>query len=228
MGKIIVIEGTDSSGKETQTKLLYERVKKIYDKTIKISFPNYDSPACEPVKMYLAGAFGTDATKVNPYPISTMYAIDRYASFKQDWEKKYTDDYFIITDRYVTSNMIHQASKIKNNKEKEEYLRWLVDLEYNKNKIPEPDIVIFLKMPIDKAKELMENRKNKIDGSEKRDIHEVNEDYLKKSYENATAISKKYNWCEIECVENNKIKSIEKINDEIFFKIKEIIQYNEK
>ena len=85
MGKIIVIEGTDSSGKETQTKLLYERIKKIYDKTIKISFPNYDSPACEPVKMYLAGVFGTDATKVNPYPISTMYAIDRYASFKQDW-----------------------------------------------------------------------------------------------------------------------------------------------
>ena len=113
MGKIIVIEGTDSSGKETQTKLLYERVKKIYDKTIKISFPNYDSPACEPVKMYLAGAFGTDAAKVNPYPISTMYAIDRYASFKQDWEKKYNDDYIIITDRYVTSNMIHQASKIK-------------------------------------------------------------------------------------------------------------------
>ena len=89
-------------------------------------------------------------------------------------------------------------------------------------------MVIFLKMPIDKAKELMENRKNKIDGSEKRDIHEVNEDYLKKSYENATAISKKYNWCEIECVKNNKIKSIERINDEIFSKIKEIIQYNEK
>ena len=173
--------------------------------------------------MYLAGAFGTDATKVNPYPISTMYAIDRYASFKQDWEKKYIDDYIIITDRYVTSNMIHQASKIEDIKEKDEYLRWLIDLEYNKNEIPEPDIVIFLKMPIDKAKELMENRKNKIDGSEKKDIHEVNEDYLKKSYENATTISKKYNWCEIECVENNKIKSIEKINDEIFSKIKEII-----
>ena len=124
MGKIIVIEGTDSSGKETQTKLLYER--KIYDKTIRISFPNYDSPACEPVKMYLAGRFGTDATKVNPYPISTMYAIDRYASFKQDWEKKYIDDYVIITDRYVTSNMIHQASKIKDNEEKDEYLNYFV------------------------------------------------------------------------------------------------------
>lgn len=223
MGKIIVIEGTDSSGKETQTKLLYERIKKINEKTIKISFPNYDSPACEPVKMYLAGAFGTDAVKVNPYPVSTMYAIDRYASYKQDWGKSYEEDYIIVTDRYVTSNMIHQASKIQSEKEKEEYLKWLIDLEYKKNQIPEPDIVIFLKMPIDKAKELMENRNNKIDGSMKKDIHEINEDYLKKSYKNATEISQKFNWYEVECVENNRIKSIEEINDEIFKKIEKLI-----
>ena len=223
MGKIIVIEGTDSSGKETQTKLLYERIKKINEKTIKISFPNYDSPACEPVKMYLAGAFGTDAVKVNPYPVSTMYAIDRYASYKQDWGKSYEEGYIIVTDRYVTSNMIHQASKIQSEEEKEEYLKWLIDLEYKKNQIPEPDIVIFLKMPIDKAKELMANRNNKIDGSMKKDIHEINEDYLKKSYKNATKISQKFNWYEVECVENNRIKSIEEINDEIFKKIEKLI-----
>ena len=220
MGKIIVIEGTDSSGKETQTKLLYERIKKINEKTIKISFPNYDSPACEPVKMYLAGSFGTDAVKVNPYPVSTMYAIDRYASYKQDWGKSYEEGYIIVTDRYVTSNMIHQASKIQSEEEKEEYLKWLIDLEYKKNQIPEPDIVIFLKMPIDKAKELMANRNNKIDGSMKKDIHE---DYLKKSYKNATKISQKFNWYEVECVENNRIKSIEEINDEIFKKIEKLI-----
>lgn len=223
MGKIIVIEGTDSSGKETQTKLLYERIKKVNEKTIKISFPNYDSPACEPVKMYLAGSFGTDAVKVNPYPVSTMYAIDRYASYKQDWGKSYEEGYIIVTDRYVTSNMIHQASKIQSEEEKEEYLKWLIDLEYKKNQIPEPDIVIFLKMPIDKAKELMENRNNKIDGSMKKDIHEINEDYLKKSYKNATEISQKFNWYEVECVENNRIKSIEEINDEIFKKIEKLI-----
>ena len=223
MGKIIVIEGTDSSGKETQTKLLYERIKKINEKTIKISFPNYDSPACEPVKMYLAGSFGTDAVKVNPYPVSTMYAIDRYASYKQDWGKSYEEGYIIVTDRYVTSNMIHQASKIQSEEEKEEYLKWLIDLEYKKNQIPEPEIVIFLKMPIDKAKELMENRNNKIDGSMKKDIHEINEDYLKKSYKNATEISQKFNWYEVECVENNRIKSIEEINDEIFKKIEKLI-----
>lgn len=224
MGKIIVIEGTDSSGKETQTKLLYERIKKIYDKTIKISFPNYESPACEPVKMYLAGKFGKDATKINPYPVSTMYAIDRYASFKQNWEKFYRDNYIIITDRYVTSNMIHQASKIEDKNKKEEYLKWLEDLEYEKIQIPKPDEIIFLKMPIEKAKILMEERKNKITGEEKKDIHELNEEYLKKSYDNACSISKKYSWTEIECVEENKIKTVEQINNEIFEKIKKFMR----
>ncbi|WP_022819815.1 dTMP kinase [Fusobacterium russii] len=224
MGKIIVIEGTDSSGKETQTKLLYERIKKLYNRTIKISFPNYKSPACEPVKMYLAGEFGKDATKINPYPVSTMYAIDRYASFKQNWEKFYRDNYIIITDRYVTSNMIHQASKIEDRDKKEEYLKWLEDLEYEKIEIPRPDEVIFLKMPIDKAKILMEERKNKITGEEKKDIHELNEEYLKKSYDNACLISKKYSWTEIECVENSKIKTIEQINNEIFEKVKRFIE----
>lgn len=224
MGKIIVIEGTDSSGKETQTKLLYERIKKLYNRTIKISFPNYESPACEPVKMYLAGEFGKDATKINPYPISTMYAIDRYASFKQNWEKFYRDNYIIITDRYVTSNMIHQASKIEDRDKKEEYLKWLEDLEYEKIEIPRPDEVIFLKMPIEKAKILMEERKNKITGEEKKDIHELNEEYLKKSYDNACLISKKYSWTEIECVENSKIKTIEQINNEIFEKVKRFIE----
>ncbi len=221
MGKIIVIDGTDSSGKETQTKLLFERIKKEYPKTIKISFPNYESPACEPVKMYLAGKFGEDATKINPYAVSTMYAIDRYASFKETWEKYYNEDYIIITDRYVSSNMIHQASKIENETQKNNYLEWLEDLEYNKMQIPREDIVLFLKMPIEKANELMAERKNKITGENEKDIHEKNKNYLKKSYENACFVSKKYSWEEVECVENDIIKSIEKINDEMFFKVKE-------
>lgn len=224
MGKIIVIEGTDSSGKETQTKLLYERVKEKYKKTIKISFPNYESPACEPVKMYLAGEFGDNASKINPYPVSTMYAIDRYASFKKNWEKYYNDDYIIITDRYTTSNMIHQASKIEDENEKNSYLKWLEELEYEKMEIPKPDKVIFLKMPIEQAKILMLQRKNKITGEEKKDIHELNEEYLKKSYDNACEISKKYSWIEIECVKEKEIKKIEEINDEIFSLIEEIFE----
>ena len=189
MGKLIVIEGTDSSGKETQTKKLYERLANEVEKVRKISFPNYESPACEPVKMYLAGAFGDNALNVNPYPVSTMFAIDRYASYKMDWESFYNAGGIIVTDRYTTSNMVHQASKIENIDEKSKYLGWLEDLEYNKMGIPKPDLVIFLNMPTEMAVKLMEARKNKITGEEKKDIHEKDTSYLKKSYDNACDLS---------------------------------------
>ena len=215
-GRLIVIEGTDSSGKETQTAMLFERLSEKISNIRKISFPNYESPACAPVKMYLAGEFGTDAEKVNPYPASTMYAIDRYASYKTDWGKFYNDGGIIITDRYTTSNMVHQASKIDNSQEKEMYLSWLEDLEYSKMGIPRPDLVIFLNMPTETAQRLMAERKNKITGEDKKDIHEKNIEYLKKSHENACEISKKYSWKEIKCVENDRLKTIEEISNEVF------------
>lgn len=222
-GKLIVIEGTDSSGKETQTALLFEKLSEVVKNIRKISFPNYESPACEPVKMYLAGEFGTDAEKVNPYPASTMYAIDRYASYKKDWGKFYNEGGIIVTDRYTTSNMVHQASKIQNKEEKQEYLSWLEDLEYNKMEIPRPDLVIFLNMPTETAQKLMAERKNKITGEAKKDIHEKNVEYLKKSHENACEISKKYLWAEIKCVENDKLKTIEEISDEVFQLVTKIL-----
>lgn len=223
MGKLIVIEGTDSSGKETQTKKLYVRLANEIEKVRKISFPNYESPACEPVKMYLAGAFGDNALNVNPYPVSTMFAIDRYASYKMDWESFYNAGGIIVTDRYTTSNMVHQASKIENIDEKSKYLGWLEDLEYNKMGIPKPDLVIFLNMPTEMAVKLMEARKNKITGEKKKDIHEKDTSYLKKSYDNACDIAKKYNWQEIKCVENKRLKTIEEIGEEIYTLVKEIL-----
>lgn len=223
MGKLIVIEGTDSSGKETQTKKLHERLANEVEKVRKISFPNYESPACEPVKMYLAGAFGDNALNINPYPVSTMFAIDRYASYKMDWESFYNAGGIIVTDRYTTSNMVHQASKIENIDEKSKYLGWLEDLEYNKMGIPKPDLVIFLNMPTEMAVKLMEARKNKITGEEKKDIHEKDTSYLKKSYDNACDIAKKYNWQEIKCVENKRLKTIEEIGEEIYTLVKEIL-----
>ncbi|MEG0068769.1 dTMP kinase [Cetobacterium sp.] len=225
-GKLIVIEGTDSSGKETQTKILFEKLnenKEIVKKIRKISFPNYESPACEPVKMYLAGEFGTDAEKVNPYPVSTMYAIDRYASYKKDWGKFYNEGGVIVTDRYTTSNMVHQASKIDDSKQKEDYLNWLEDLEYEKMEIPRPDLIIFLNMPTEMAEELMAKRKNKITGEDKKDIHEKNGEYLRKSHRNACEISDKYSWSEVKCVENGRLKSIEEISEEVYALVTEIL-----
>ena len=223
MGKLIVIEGTDSSGKETQTKRLFEKLEEKGLKVKKISFPNYDSPACEPVKMYLSGAFGEDAMKVNPYPVSTMYAIDRYASFKIDWEKFYNEDGIIVTDRYVTSNMVHQASKIKDLDEKKQYLNWLEDLEYEKMGIPRPDLVIFLNMPTEMAVKLMAERKNKITGEEKKDIHERDKEYLKESHANACKIANTYNWKEIKCSDGERIKTIEEIGEEVFSLVEEVV-----
>lgn len=223
MGKLIVIEGTDSSGKETQTKRLFEKLEEKGLKVKKISFPNYDSPACEPVKMYLAGAFGEDAMKVNPYPVSTMYAIDRYASFKTDWEKFYNEDGIIVTDRYVTSNMVHQASKIRDLDEKKKYLNWLEDLEYEKMGIPRPDLVIFLNMPTEMAVKLMAERKNKITGEEKKDIHERDKEYLKESHANACKIANIYNWKEIKCNDGERIKTIEEIGEEVFSLVEEVV-----
>lgn len=223
MGKLIVIEGTDSSGKETQTKKLYERIKENRENVIKISFPNYESPACEPVKMYLAGEFGDKAQEINPYPVSTMYAIDRYASYKKDWGKVYNSDGIIVTDRYTTSNMVHQASKLEDEEEKKSYLEWLCDLEYNKMELPKPDVVIFLNMPSEMAKKLMAERKNKITGEKEKDIHEKDYEYLKKSYENACFIAKQERWVEIECVKDGKLKSIEEIGKEIYRIVEKVI-----
>ena len=223
MGKLIVIEGTDSSGKETQTKRLFEKLEEKGLKVKKISFPNYDSPACEPVKMYLSGAFGEDAMKVNPYPVSTMYAIDRYASFKIDWEKFYNEDGIIVTDRYVTSNMVHQASKIRDLDEKKKYLNWLEDLEYEKMGIPCPDLVIFLNMPTEMAVRLMAERKNKITGEEKKDIHERDKEYLKESHANACKIANIYNWKEIKCNDGERIKTIKEIGEEVFSLVEEVV-----
>ncbi|MGL6064824.1 MAG: dTMP kinase [Fusobacteriaceae bacterium] len=223
MGKIIVIEGTDSSGKETQSEILEKNLKLLGINVKKISFPNYKSPACEPVKMYLAGEFGTDPGKINPYPISMMYAIDRYASFKQDWGKFYDEGGVIVTDRYTTSNMVHQASKIEDKNEKIKYLNWLEDLEYNKIAIPKPDMVIFLNMPTEFAEKLMLTRKNKITGENKKDIHEQDLLYLKKSHKNACEIAKRQGWQEILCVNGEKIKTIDEISEEILSLIKELV-----
>lgn len=223
MGKLIVIEGTDSSGKETQTKLLFERLQSRFENVRKLSFPNYESPACEPVKMYLAGKFGDSALEINPYPVSTMFAIDRYASYKMEWEKFYKGNGIIVTDRYTTSNMVHQASKIEDESKKMEYLDWLEDLEYTKMELPKPDLVVFLNMPTEMALKLMEARKNKITGDKEKDIHEQNGAYLKKSYDNACAIAKRYGWQEIRCVDNGRLKSIEEIGEELYSLVEKII-----
>lgn len=212
MGKLIVIEGVDASGKATQTELLYNYLKESGKKVEKIEFPDYESESSSLVKMYLRGDFGETADSVSPYIASVFFAADRYASFKTKWEKLYNDDYIIIADRYVTANMLHQASKYQPGEEKEKFLNWVSDFEYGLFGLPEPDLKLFLDVPPEISAELMAERLNKFSGEEQKDIHERDKDYLKKTYENAKYIAEKYDFVTINCSENGKIKSIEQIH----------------
>ncbi|HSQ89867.1 thymidylate kinase [Romboutsia sp.] len=215
-GKLIIIEsGSDASGKATQTKKLYERLLKDGYNVKKVEYPNYASESSALVKMYLRGDFGDKPSDVDPYIASTFFAADRYASFKTQWEEFYSNGGIILADRYTTSNMVHQASKM-DKEDRDKYLDWLFDYEFNMYKIPKPDCVIFLDVPVEFSKKLMENRKNKITGESKKDIHESDIKYLEKSYNNSLDIVDKYNWNKIKCVENDNLRSIESIHEEIY------------
>lgn len=213
---LFVIDGTDGTGKETQTNLLKERLLKEF-KVKKVSFPNYESSIGEMIKSYLKGDFGTLDT-VNPYMVSTLYALDRLNSFNNDWRNNYENGDIIICDRYTTSNIIHQTTRLKN---KDSYIKWLKDYEYRKLGLPFPDLVFYLDMPIEKTIELRKERLNKFNGSQEQDIHERNTKYLKECYNNAKEIAKKENWFVIDCLnENGELKSIQEINDIVYNKIK--------
>ena len=216
MKKLIVVDGVDSSGKETNTNYIYEMIKnEISENVKKITFPDYNSDSSALVKMYLAGEFGTNPSDVSPYASSTFYAVDRYASFKKDWGVDFDKDGYIVADRYVTSNMVHQCAKIDDEKEKDKFLSWLDDLEYEKLGLPRPDVVIYLNMPIWAAQKLMAERKNKITGESKKDIHESDISFLQKSYDNAMSVAKKQGWNIVNCTDGDRIKSLEEIQKEI-------------
>ena len=139
------------------------------------------------------------------------------------WKDKLQNADVVIADRYVTSNMIHQASKFENGADKEAFLDWVYDFEYNKLNLPKPDLVIFLDMPVEYARQLMENRKNKINDSEVKDIHESDTEYLTKSYNNAVSVADKYGWHKISCIKDGSIRTIEDISEEIFNVFKTIL-----
>lgn len=223
MSKLIVIEGVDSSGKATQSRLLYERLLDNGESVSKVSFPNYNSPSSAAVKMYLNGDFGDNAGSVSPYAASSFFAVDRFASVNGEWHDVFYGDGIVIADRYVTSNMVHQASKISDTREKDAFLDWLYDFEYGKLELPKPDIVIFLDMPVKYARELMRERKNKFDNTDVKDIHERDESYLTAAYNNAVGIAKKFGWHTVSCVENEKVRSIDDISGEIFDVVRKVI-----
>ncbi len=216
-GKLIIIEaGSDASGKATQTKKLFARMKAEKYGIRKVEYPNYKSSSSALVKMYLNGEFGYRPDDVNAYAASTFYAVDRYASYMKEWKRYYENGGVVLADRYTTSNMVHQASKIQDEAERNNYLDWLWDLEFVKLGLPVPDMVIFLDVPPVISNGLMSSRSNKITGGSKKDIHESDTEYLRKTYLNACRIAEKYNWKRIECIDGSFLRSIEDIHNEIY------------
>ena len=216
MGKLFVIDGTDGSGKQTQFLKLKNKFDELGIKYMMASFPNYESPSSSLVKMYLSGDFGKHPNDVSPYVASTFYAVDRYATYKTKLEKYYETGGIILVDRYTTSNMIHQAGKIKDKKERKKFIDWLFNLEFNMYKIPKPDKVFFLNMPPKNSSELIKNRENKFSHTMEKDIHEKDTEYMNDSYNAAVELSKEYNWTEIKCIKDGEIRTIDDIHEEIF------------
>ena len=215
-GKLIVFEGTDGSGKATQSKLLYEKLLAEGKPVRKVSFPNYESNSSALVKMYLAGEFGKDPEDVNAFAASTFFAVDRFASFRLNWQKDYEDGAIIIANRYTTANAIHQLTKLPE-EEHQAFLDWLYDFEFVKLGLPSPDLTLLLKVPVEKSLELIDVR------GEKKDIHE-NREHLKKAALAAGTCAEKWGWETLSCVnEKGDLMSIEEIGDKIYEKVQDLL-----
>ncbi len=213
MGKLIVIEGTDGSGKSTQFKLLTDRLSKEGHAFKQLEFPQYSEPSSALINMYLHGEFGQKAGDVNAFAASTFFAVDRYASYKKVWGQWYENGGTIISDRYTTSNAVHQASKV-HPFEQNDFLKWLYDFEYNKLGLPAPDLVIYLDVPIDFTEKMM--RKREHDTNTHADIHEQDLEYLATCRRTGRAAAEFYGWKIINCAEGCQMRSIEDIHEEIY------------
>ena len=210
-GKLIVIEGTDGSGKKTQTAKLLERLVKEHIKSETIDFPRYGTPSAYFVEKYLHGGYGS-AVDVGPYAGSLLYAVDRY-DHSFDMRKKLEDGTTVVCDRYISANMGHQAGKIDDLKERDEYLEWLCKTEFEMFKIPKPDVTILLFVSPEINQKLMAQRDDKeyLKGK-KQDIHEADMDHLKKASEAFLYVAKKYGWTVIDCAPQGELLSIEEIH----------------
>lgn len=209
MGRMVVIEGLDGSGKSTQAELLKNWLQsKGYD-TYTLDLPYYNDPSSTLVKMYLGGEMGDKPSDVNAYAASTFYAVDRYASFKKYWEKEYNSDKITVANRYTTSNASHQMTKL-DEKDWDSYLDWLFDFEYNKMGIPAPDCVIYLEMPVEISQKLLSKR---YQGDEnKKDVHERDVEYLLSCRKAASYAAKKLGWTVIHCGKDSEPLPLEEIS----------------
>ena len=212
MGKLIVIEGTDGSGKSTQFRLLTQRLESENIAFRKIVFPQYSEPSSTLIRMYLGGEFGTNPSDVNAYAASSFYAVDRYASYKKAWGQWYEQGGLVVCDRYTTSNAVHQCSKLPP-EQWDTFLQWLFDYEYHLLGLPAPDKVIYLQVDPAVSQRLMTARYH---GDETRkDVHEKDTEYLARSRRAAEYCAAHLGWDTVHCTAGEKMRSIEDIQGEV-------------
>ena len=221
MGKLIVIEGTDGSGKSTQFRLLSQRLAEEGVNFKHIVFPRYSEESSALIRMYLGGQFGTNPSDVNAYAASSFYAVDRYASYKMDWGNHYENGGMILSDRYTTSNAVHQASK-EPAENRTAFWSWLYDFEYDKLGLPQPDLIIYLDVPTDFTEKLMRGRESAT--GTKADIHEKDMAYLATCRETGRAAAQFYGWSVINCVKDGQMRSIEEIHAEIYDQVRKCME----
>lgn len=219
-GKLIVIEGLDGSGKATQSKIL---TKRLIDEGVNakgVTFPDYNNQSSALVKMYLDGVLGDNPDDVNAYVASSFYAVDRIASYLQFWKNDYQNGSVIVADRYSTSNIIYQMSKLSQ-QEYDDYIDWVYDYEYKKLMIPRPDLVVYLDVAPEISQKLLSKRYN---GQEdKKDLHEKNLNFILGCRKSAFYAADKLNWTVIDCVRDGEIKSIDEISQLIYSEVKKIL-----
>ena len=218
-GRLIVLEGTDGSGKSTQLQLMIEALERDGKPYRKLRFPRYGNPSCAPVEQYLAGAYGSKPGEVNAYAASLFYAVDRFASYKEDWGDYYEQGGLLVADRYTSSNAVHQSSKLPE-EERAAYLRWLEELEFGKLGLPKPDLVIYLDMPTEAAAAMRRGREAAT--GTHADIHERDMAYLEECRRAGLQAAELLGWRVIQCAREGKPRSIEEIHTEILSLIRQL------
>ena len=212
-GKLIVLEGIDGSGKSSQYRRLCARMEKDKIAYNHIVFPRYTKESSALIRMYLNGEFGDKPDDVNPYAASTFYAVDRFASYRTDWGRKYEAGGLILSDRYTTSNAVHQGSKLPDSS-LPEFFAWLSDLEYVKMGLPKPDLVIYLDVDLETSLRRMRRREER--GLSSADIHEKDNSYLARCLHTASKAADFYGWKRIDFLKNGSERELDEKNDEIY------------
>ena len=221
MGKLIVIEGScDGVGKSTQYKLLIDRLIKEHVNIVQHHFPSYGTYQARPVEEYLKGNFGK-ISELSPYFVNSLYAEDRTVTWLTGLKQEYDKGSVIVLDRYTTSSLIYQSTGVENIEEREKFINYIYDYEYNKLGLPVPDLVIFLHVQFELARSLKEKRKRET--GVKDDIHESDLEFMKKVSDTSVYLANKFNWDFVECSNNNKMLGIEEIHEKIYNLVKKKI-----